>query len=64
MRDEWKPGRWWRVMLPDGTLWLETSDDQEAQFGLFGEDGERQGHPPGARIQRLWEKHESEWRDA
>jgi hypothetical protein len=63
MSSEWKPGRWWRVTLPDGTLWMETSDPQEAQYGLIDEDGERMGHPDGARIQRLWERSESEWRD-
>ena len=54
---------WWRVILPDGTVWMETSDSQEAQFGLIGDDGERHGHPDGARIQRLWQKTDSEWRD-
>jgi hypothetical protein len=63
IRDEWHQTGWWRVTLPDGTLWMETSDSQEAQFGLIGDDGERRGHPPGARIQQLWQKTESEWRD-
>jgi hypothetical protein len=30
----WVPGRWWRVNLPDGTCWSETSDPDEARDAL------------------------------
>lgn len=28
---EWEPGRWWRVIAVDGSLWCETSDEQHAR---------------------------------
>ena len=31
MSEEWQPGRWYRIMNPDGTLWMETSDPFEAE---------------------------------
>ena len=52
MNDEWEPGRWWKVVAPDGTLWAETSDEQEAR-GLL-----RQGDT----LWRLHVRQESEWR--
>jgi hypothetical protein len=27
---DWKPGRWWSVYSADGSLWCETSDEEEA----------------------------------
>lgn len=28
---DWKPGRWWRIVNPaDGSIWIETSDPDEA----------------------------------
>jgi hypothetical protein len=31
IRGDWAPGRWWRVIAPDGSLWCETSNEQEAR---------------------------------
>lgn len=49
-----KPTRWWRVIGPDGSLWAETSDEEDA----------RGRARPGDRIQRLWSQSIEEWRDA
>jgi hypothetical protein len=51
---EWEPGRWWRVVAPDGSVWAETSDEQEAQEALR----------PGDTLFRLWRRSEQEWRAA
>ena len=53
MSDEWQPTRWYRIMQPDGGLWMETSDPEEAR-----DEAERTGRP----LQRLWSRTESEWR--
>ena len=29
--DVWEPGHWWRVVASDGSIWAETSDEQEAR---------------------------------
>ena len=50
--DEWEPWRWWRVTAPDGTLWCETSDEQEARSSVR----------PGDTLERLWRRVEEEWR--
>lgn len=31
---EWQPDGWWRVLGPDGALWCETSDEQEARGSM------------------------------
>lgn len=31
---EWEPGRWWRVVAPDGSVWCETSDEAEARESM------------------------------
>lgn len=49
---EWEPSRWRRVVAPDGSLWCETSDEDEA----------RRAMRPGDTLQRLWVKNHSEWR--
>lgn len=48
-----QPGRWWRVISPNDTLWCETSSEQEARDYMR----------PGDRLQRLWVRQEEEWRD-
>lgn len=48
-----QPGRWWRVIAPDGSLWCETSFENEA----------RSNTRPGDKLQRIWTCVESEWRD-
>lgn len=48
----WEPGRWWRVLAPDGSVWCETSDEQEAVAALR----------PGDRLMLQWRRVETEWR--
>jgi hypothetical protein len=50
---EWKPGRWYRIHQPDGTLWMETSDRREAQA-----DADETGWP----LERLYVSTRNEWR--
>jgi hypothetical protein len=50
---EWWPTRWWRVVLKDGTLWCETSDEAEA----------RERIPKGAKLQHMFQKTKREWRN-
>jgi hypothetical protein len=50
---DWKPGRWCQVRQPDGSLWMETSDHEEAEA-----EAREQGWP----LYRLWECRETEWR--
>ena len=40
-----RPGRWWRVIEPDGSLWCETSSEKEARDSMR----------PGDRLERWWE---------
>ncbi len=54
LHEEWKPGRWWRVLGPDGDLWCETSDEAEA----------RERARPGDRLERQWVLLKEEWRPA
>lgn len=51
---EMVPGRWWRVIAPDGTLWCETSDEREACKHVR----------PGDVLERLWTLTLEEWRRA
>jgi hypothetical protein len=55
---EWVPDRWWRSIAPDGSLWGESSDEEEI----------RRMARPDDKIQRLWQTDliiaEKEWRDA
>lgn len=51
-----KPGRWWRVLLADGTPWAETSNETQARAYL--------GPVPGGKLQRLYQAEAlTEWRD-
>lgn len=52
---DWEPGRWHQVRRPDGSLWMETSDREEAEA-----EARRQGWP----LYRLWECRGSEWRES
>ena len=47
MRASIRPGRWWRVITPNGSLWYETSSEEEA----------REEMRPGDRLERWWEMH-------
>jgi hypothetical protein len=49
----WEPGRWWRVVAPDGSVWSETSDKNEAIEDMR----------PGDQLQNLWQRSEQEWRE-
>ena len=49
-----RPGRWWRVLEGDGSLWMETSVELEA----------RSEAQAGRTLRRLWVgEGRSEWRD-
>lgn len=50
---EMEPGRWRRIRRPDGSLWMETSNHNEAQA-----EAERTGCP----LERLYVGTRSEWR--
>lgn len=50
--NEWKRTRWVQVRAPDGSLWCETSDEEEARASMR----------PGDTIARLYERSEHEWR--
>lgn len=50
---DWVPGRWYRILSPDGSLWMETSDREEAE-----QESEAKGWP----LQRLWRCETAEWR--
>jgi hypothetical protein len=53
MTDEYIPGRWWKVTGPDGRLWCETSNEQEAR------DSMREGD----KLERLFVLHKDEYRE-
>lgn len=50
-----EPGRWWRVIDPEGELWGESSDEKEM----------REAMRPGDTLQRIYEKIDitREWKD-
>ena len=50
---QWYRTRWYRVIAPDGELWCETSDPNEA----------RERMRPGDRLQSLWAREDKQWRD-
>lgn len=54
MSDGWEPGRWYRIRQPDGTLWMETSNGDEAR---------REAKKTGWPLERLYVKTQTEWRD-
>lgn len=77
MTAEWSPARYWRVVLSDGTLWCDTSIRTEASEALRKIQSQRvttypyppsgvksYGPDPYARMEQLWERHESQWRPA
>lgn len=49
--DGWQPGRWWRVTAPDGSIWCETNDEDEA----------RESMRPGDRLYRLFTLSQEKW---
>ncbi len=53
MKATWEPGRWWRALDSTGAIWIETSSEREARAALR----------PGDRLQRLYVRSESQWRD-
>jgi hypothetical protein len=50
---EWEPSRWYRVTQPNGDLWMETSDREEAVNAA---------HKTGWELTRLWRSESYEWR--
>jgi len=51
--EDWKPGRWWSVLGPDGVVWCVTSNEKEARSAMR----------PGDKLQREFVHNGSEWRD-
>lgn len=51
---QWIRDRWWRVLKDDGTLWCETSDEEEARRSM---------RPGATKLQKLWRREQFEWRD-
>ncbi|WP_157107476.1 hypothetical protein [Nocardia grenadensis] len=49
----WTPTRWYRILQPDGSLWMETSDPEEAR-----EESARTGWP----VERMYEHVGQQWR--
>ena len=54
-RPVWSPTKWWRVVMMDGTVWAESSNEQEVRESATG-------CPGGGILQRLYERSHSEWR--
>jgi hypothetical protein len=50
---EWEPSRWYRVTQPNGDLWMETSDREEAVNAA---------HKTGWELTRLWRSESHAWR--
>lgn len=55
----WVPGRWWRVLAPDGSLWCESSDERENRNAFLEAEEESAG---GYSLERLFVSTEQEWR--
>lgn len=56
--DGFVKGRWWRITLDDGRLWMETSDSEEIRYEVGRLDVEGTKYT----VERLYEKIEKEWR--
>lgn len=52
-KEPWEPGRWFRILNPDGTLWMETSSESEARAEAV---------KTGWLLERLWILRREEWR--
>lgn len=50
----WAPTGWWRSLLPDGSLWAESSSESDV----------RQRARRGGNIQRHMRRIEEKWEDA
>lgn len=48
---EWKPG-WWRVAAPDGSVWAESGNEEDARAAVR----------PGDTLYRQWRRVQAEWR--
>lgn len=48
---EWTPGRWWRVLDPQGHVWAESSDEAEVRASMR----------PGDRLERAEKRTEWRW---
>jgi hypothetical protein len=54
--DDWQPGRWWRVVSADGTVWCESSSEKEVRRSL-------KTAPGGGTLYRVFERSQREWRE-
>lgn len=56
--DGFVKGRWWRITLADGRLWMETSDSGEIRDEVKRLDAEDMKYT----VERIYVKTEQEWR--
>lgn len=49
--DGFEATRWWRVIAPDGSLWCESSDEDENRACMR----------PGDRLERMYDRHQYRW---
>jgi len=52
----YEPTGWWRALLPDGSLWCESSDEQEVR--------ERASRRVGTVVQRHMRRVDERWENA
>jgi hypothetical protein len=50
----WEPTRWWRSVLVDGSLWCESSDEQEVRAAAARA-------PTPATVERLMQRTQTMW---
>lgn len=50
---DWTPTRWYRILKPDGSLWMETSDPKEVKA-----ESEKTGWP----VEHLFQLRKWNWR--
>lgn len=56
--DGWEPGRWYRILKQDGSLWMETSNRR----GILMEWNSRPTNS-GWTLQQTWVLHRERWGD-
>ncbi|MCA1799977.1 MAG: hypothetical protein LC650_01605 [Actinobacteria bacterium] len=49
--NSYTPAKWWRVTAPDGSLWCETSSEEEA----------REAVREGDTLEQLWTRTQYVW---
>jgi hypothetical protein len=52
MEHDWEPGKYWRVVAADKSIWHEGWDEEVA----------REAMRPGDQLLRVWTRLQTEWR--